>query len=284
MTKLDMRAGALASAATPAGVLRVGLIGWGAIARRFAELVLARNGGRVEICGICLPPGHRQTTLPPGVPVITDPGDLAGLGADLMVEVAGRPAVMQWGEAALKHTGALIVASTSAFTDDALLAHLLAAATASGSQLVIPPGALGGIGALAAASVLPMERVRHTIIKPPGAWRGTRAEALLALDALTGRTTFFSAPAREAARQFPQNANVAVITALAGVGLDRTDVDLVADPAARHNRHEIHAEGAFGTLDFAIESRPLASNPKSSEMTALSLVRLIENRFRPLAH
>ena len=42
------------------------------------------------------------------------------------------------------------------------------------------------------------------------------------------------------------------------------------------------ATSVIPPLDLAIENRPLASNPKSSEMTALGLVRLIENRIRPL--
>jgi predicted dinucleotide-utilizing enzyme len=69
---------------------------------------------------------------------------------------------------------------------------------------------------------------------------------------------------------------------LAGIGLERTHVELVADPAAGGNGHQLSASGAFGKLDIAIENRPLAANPKSSEMTALGLVRLIENRVRPL--
>lgn len=264
--------------------LRVALVGWGAIAQRFLDLVTARNGDGVDICGVCLHAGRRSCETPAHIPVITAPEGLANLAADLVVEMAGRDAVAQWGEAALTHARAFVVASTSAFADDALLERLIRVAGAHRSQLVIPPGALAGVEALAAASALPMTSVRHSIVKSPLAWRGTRAEALIDLDGLTGPRTFFTGTAREAARLFPQNANVAVISALAGVGLDRTCIELVADPGASRNRHMIHAEGDFGALDVTIESCPLAGNPKSSEMTALGLVHLVENRFRPLAH
>lgn len=40
--------------------------------------------------------------------------------------------------------------------------------------------------------------------------------------------------------------------------------------------------GAFGKLELRLENEALKSNPKSSEMTALSLVRLIENSVAPL--
>ena len=220
--------------------------------------------------------------IPAGARLITDPQDLATLDLDLVVEAAGREAVGIWGEAALRHAPAFAVASTSAFCDDALLDRLVATAERHGSQILIPPGALAGIDGIAAASLLPLDEVVHRIVKPPAAWRGTAAESLVALDALTEATAFFTGTAREAATRFPQNANVAVISALAGIGLDRTRVELVADPAASGNGHQLHASGAFGKLDIAIENRPLATNPKSSEMTALGLVRLIENRVRTL--
>jgi aspartate dehydrogenase len=88
----------------------------------------------------------------------------------------------------------------------------------------------------------------------------------------------FSGSAREAASQFPQNANATVVTSLAGLGLDRTRVELVADPAATRNAHRIVASGAFGRMEILLENLPLATNPKSSELTALSLVHLIERQ------
>jgi aspartate dehydrogenase len=53
---------------------------------------------------------------------------------------------------------------------------------------------------------------------------------------------------------------------------------MVADPASTVNGHRIAARGAFGRLEIVLENNPLATNPKSSELTALSLVRLIEHR------
>ena len=262
--------------------LRLAVIGWGAITQRFVALLRQRNAGKVEIVAVGLRSTSCCDDLPKDLPVLTDPAGLAAMRPDLGVEAAGREAVGQWGEAALAASPAFAVASTSAFCDDALLARLLAVAEAHGSQLLIPAGALAGVDGLAAASTLGLTDVLHAIVKPPAAWRGTAAEELVDLATLSGRTTFFTGTAREAARRFPQNANVAAITALAGLGLDATRVELVADPAATRNGHRIRAEGAFGTMDLAIENRPLAANPKSSEMTALNLVRLVENRYRPL--
>jgi aspartate dehydrogenase len=264
--------------------LRVALIGWGAINRRVAALLSsAPNAGDIAIAAIGVRSAARARDIPAGTVLINDPAQLAGLELDLVVEAAGREAVAVWGEAALRAAPAFVPASTSALTDAALLERLLAVAEACGSQLILPPGALAGIDAIAAASVLPLDEVLHSIVKPPAAWRGTPAEEMVGLDALDAPATFFTGSAREAAARFPQNANVAVISALAGIGLDRTRVELIADPGIATNSHRLSASGAFGRLNVAIENNPLADNPKSSEMAALSLVRAIRNRVAPLS-
>ena len=102
------------------------------------------------------------------------------------------------------------------------------------------------------------------------------------LNGLTHATVFFSGTARDAASRFPQNANATAITALAGLGLDRTRVVLVADPAAKGNGHRLVARGDFGVLNIDIENRALADNPKSSELTALNIVRVIKDLTRSL--
>ena len=136
---------------------------------------------------------------------------------------------------------------------------------------------------MAAASRLPIDEVTHCITKPPHAWKGTPAESLVDLDTLTSAYTFFQGSAREAAGRFPANANVAAISALAGIGFERTSVTLVADPATTGNCHHLKARGDFGVLNVMIENRPFAANPKSSELAALSLVRLIELRTQAMA-
>ena len=253
------------------------LVGFGAIGSAVARILDQRGHGGL-IKAIALRDATRaRTGLPQGVPVITDPGALAEIDAGMVVEVAGRDSVAPWGRAALSRGLTFAVSSTSALSDSALLAELVALAQAHATQLIIPPGALGGIDALAAASRMGLAEVHHTIIKPCAAWAGTEAERLCDLPNLTAATVFFHGPAADAATRFPQNANVALVVALAGLGPDKSQVSLVADPDARGNIHEISASGDFGQMSLRFENKALAENPKSSAMTALSVVRLIEN-------
>lgn len=254
------------------------LVGWGAIGRRVAAL-LAERKSRVRIAAIAVrDAAHQREGLPGGACLISAPTELAAIDVSLVVEVAGRESVLPFGRTALGAGVDFAVSSTSAFVDETVLTELKNLAEHNACRLLVPPGALGGMDALAAASRLALTRVEHRIVKPASAWRHTAAEKLCDLDHLPGPLAFFEGSAREAADRFPQNANVAVITSLAGIGLDRTRITLVADPGATLNAHEIHAEGDFGTLDIHLQNRPLVTNPKSSEMTALNIVRLIENR------
>jgi len=260
--------------------VRVAFVGWGAIARTAAELLA---DSPVEIVAVAVRDRSiARPDFPSGAQLITDPGELAATAPELVAEAAGRDSVAIWGHAALAANADFVVSSVSAFADASVLEELREAATSNNRSVVIQPGALAGVEALAAARLMGIDVVEHRIVKPPHAWLGTPAETFCALEDLTESVVFFSAPAGDAAAAFPKNANVAMTTALAGIGPDATKITLVADPTASTNRHELHAHGAFGQLDVSIANSPLPANPKSSAMAALSLVRTIENRVNPI--
>lgn len=261
---------------TTAAPLRLVLIGWGSMARATAALLEHAN---VELVAVAVrSTSEACTDLPANTQVIGDPAELAATRPDIVAEAAGRGSVGEWGPAALEVGADFIVSSTSAFTDERLLESLRETARRCGSRVIIQPGALAGIEALSAARHMGIDAVEHKIVKPPLAWRGTPAESLCDLEGLDEQLAFFSANASETASTFPKNANVAMTAALAGIGPAATKITLIADPGAKTNRHELSAHGAFGRLEVSIANNPLPSNPKTSAMAALSLVRSIENR------
>lgn len=261
-------------------LLRLAFIGWGAINSRVGEL-LRERASPVDIVAVAAGKSSgARTAWPDSAALLSAPDDLIALKPDLVIEAAGRAAISQWGPAALVAAPAVIFASTSAFSDDGILSSLFDLAERHGSKIELPSGAIGGMDALTSAAILGLDDVLHQIAKPPDAWRGTAAEQLINLDRLMERTVFFSGSARQASATYSQNANATVVTSLAGIGLDRTRVEMIADPSISTNRHRIVARGAFGQMEITLENKPLATNPKSSELTALSLVRLIEHRVR----
>jgi aspartate dehydrogenase len=168
--------------------------------------------------------------------------------------------------------------STGALSDAGLLDQLNEAAVHGQARLHLLSGALGGVDALSAARAAGLHRVVYTGRKPAKAWLGTPAEQQLALASLQAPQTFFVGSAREACRLFPKNANVAATIAFAGLGLDRTEVTLVADPTIALNMHEFEATGVFGSMRVGLEVAPLADNPKTSALTVLSAVRFLRSQ------
>ncbi|MBV6656856.1 MAG: aspartate dehydrogenase [Devosiaceae bacterium] len=256
---------------------RLAFIGWGAINARVGELLAAHNLP-VDIVAIAKREGEIDaSTLPPQAALIRAPDELAAHRPTLVVEAAGREALELWAQPALEAARRLICASTSAFTDDAFRNRMIAIAQQTGGQIQLAPGAIGGLDAVRAASFAGITSAHHTIRKPPLAWRGTPADGLLDLATLPHATEFFTGSAREAANSYPKNANATATSALAGVGLDETSVSLVADPTISRNLHEITISGAAGETAITMTNAPSATNPKTSDMTALSIVRLIEH-------
>src|SRR5262245_47299397 len=182
------------------------------------------------------------------------------------------------GRAARRGRGDCLIISVGALADPALLARLKDAAHAGESRILLPAGAIGGLDAIAAMRVAGLTSVRYRSRKPPAAWRGTPAERQIDLGALTQPTVLYKGIAGEAALLYPQNANVAAAVALAGLGFDATEVELVADPGAPGNVHEIEAEGAAGRFAIQLQGKPSRTNPKTSALAAMSVARALLNR------
>lgn len=243
---------------------------------RLAGLLLREESGRDHpghgaAAGLGIPTGAR---LAPLLPPPAAPGEPRAL----VVECAGHDAVDRHGVASLEAGCDLMVVSSGALADPARHDRLLSAARASGRQLIVPAGAIGGLDILGAARLAGLHEVRYRSRKPPAAWMGTPAQDLLDLDGLTEPAAFYRGTARAAARDYPRNANVVATLALATLGFERTEVELVADPAAAGNAHEIDALGVSGSISLRVESPASPTNPRTSMITAFSVARAVLDR------
>ncbi len=262
---------------------RIALVGYGTIAAVVARLLPSLAEGRAEIVGALAKPGRAAEARGRlgGVEAVETLPDLLALRPDIVAECAGHGAVASHGPGVLAAGIDLMVVSTGALSDDALMASLRGAA--GRARMLIAAGAVGGIDALAAMRLGGLDSVRYRSIKPPAAWRGTPAEQAVDLDRLAAPAVAYRGTAREAARLYPKNANVAATVALAGIGFERTTVEVVADPGASHNVHEVEAKGASGELNLRLVNLPSPENPKTSALTALSVVRALLNEALPVA-
>jgi aspartate dehydrogenase len=253
-----------------AGPLRVGFIGDGGISRSVRRCLATLPEPQFEITGVLS--RHAAVTQ---VGVFETLDGLLASRPRVVVECASHEAVSAYGETVLLCGVSLIAVSIGALADAGLHRRLQDAARTGRAKLILAPGALGGIDALAAARFGGLERVCYRGRKPPLAWMGTPAENLLKLAAISGPTVFYRGSAREAARAYPKNSNVAATVALAGLGFDRTEVELLADPTVQHNVHELSFDGVDGHFQMTIMGVPSPENPRTSMLTAHSIVRIL---------
>ena len=256
----------------------VGLIGYGGIAQDVVA-ALRDAGDSVKIIGALCRPGRAEKARAalPNIDIVETLAALLARRPNIVAEVAGQQAVAEHGPEVLRRGFDLLVISIGALAEQALLERLKAAAREGNSRILLPAGAIGGIDAIAAMRVAGLNAVRYRSRKPPAAWRGSPAEKVADLDKLTQRTVLYKGTAGEAALLYPQNANVAAAVALAGLGFDATEVELVADPEAPGNVHEIEAEGVAGRFAIQLQGKPSRSNPKTSALAALSVARALLN-------
>lgn len=264
--------------------MKIALLGLGAIGRSALELLQAEKRVQVGWVVVSNISPQRQALLQqlaPQAQLLTAlPADVQ---PDLLVECAGHAALEQHVLPALERGISALVVSVGALSEPGMAQRLEAAADAGGAQLQLLPGAMGGIDALAAARLGGLDAVTYTGRKPPQAWLGTPAQQLCDLTSLSEAFCIFEGSAREAARLYPKNANVAATLSLAGMGLDQTRVRLLADPAVTQNVHQLEAHGAFGSLELTLRGKPLAANPKTSALTVYSVVRAVLNRVAVLS-
>ncbi|CAI1163488.1 aspartate dehydrogenase [Serratia grimesii] len=260
---------------------KIMMIGYGAMARE----VLSRLPDGVSVGWIVARAAHHaaiDSAFGGQVQALTHP-DQCTEQPDLVLECASQQAVAEFGEAVVTRGWPLAVISTGALADTALQQRLQQACRQHQGQLIVLSGAVAGMDGLASAREGGLDSVTYQACKSPASWRGSMAEQLIDLDAVSEAQVFFEGSAREAARLFPANANVAATIALNGLGMDATRVRLLVDPATRRNTHRLQVCGNFGEFQIELSGNPLASNPKTSTLAALSAVqacrRLVDGGF-----
>jgi aspartate dehydrogenase len=258
--------------------LRIGLVGYGAIGKHVAQAVAA---GAIPnaVCPVAL---VRRARAEPDILLVTESAEFLGHGLDVVVECAGHQAVRDHAVSALEEGAHLMVTSVGAFVDDTLFARVMAAAQAHGTRLFIPSAGMGALDILTAAAQGGLEEVTMTVTKDAVSWLGTEAERLHNLRTLTAPVVLYDGPVREGARRYPQNVNIAAAVALAGLGLDRTRLRIVADPADIPHIVELHARGVFGSFTFREEVVPSADNRKTGRLVAMAVIKALRQLVTPL--
>ena len=262
--------------------LRVAVAGLGAIGRVVAER-LDRGIAGLRLVAVSARNVERARGIVAGFarPVRVLPlARLAGV-AEVVVECLPAGAFLELAATVVDAGGILVAASVGQ-----LLANpaLIERAARTGARIVVPTGALIGLDAVRAAAEGSIASVRMITRKPPRGLEG--APHLVAqgitLAGLAGPLKVFEGSARDAVRGFPANVNVAAALSLAGIGADRTTIEVWADPAVERNTHSITVDADSARFTMTIENMPSADNPRTGAITGLSVIAVLRRLRSPL--
>ena len=232
----------------------------------------------VGVAGLTRRNGSPKAPSTPVAPFLSDVPALLALKPDLVLEAASAGAVRSFATGIFDCGADLMIVSVGALADPEFLACLIEKARQTGKHIYVPSGAIGGVDIIKAAAYGGLEECRLTTIKPPMSLKGAPyfLEQGIDPEAIRQATVIFEGNAAQAVRSFPQNLNVAATISLAGLGLDKTTVRIIADPAATRNVHEIFLRGSFGEATIRLVNQPNAENPRSSYLASLSVITTLQ--------
>lgn len=264
--------------------MNVALIGCGSIGTTLARAIDAGKAGKVKLAWLYDLKPEKSRTLakelrskPKMAKKVTQ--IYADKTTDLVIEAASQKAVALYALDVLKSGKDLMVMSVGAFGDEKLLKSVQRASEKSGKKVYVPSGAILGIDGVKAAMLGEIEEVALTTRKPPAAlaYSTYLRERGISLAGLKEPLVVFEGTAREAVKAFPESVNVAATLSLAGIGLDKTKVRIIADPSLDRNVHEIRVRGKAGEFTTEARNVPSPENPKTSYLAALSAIRTLRN-------
>ena len=256
---------------------RVAVVGLGSIGRKVVE---ALDQG---IDGLALAAVSLQDPAKHGdflaklkrAPAVLPIDDLCA-AADIVIECAPSKLVRSIVIPFVSRGKTAIVLSVGALLENE---DLIALARQNGGQIVVPTGALIGLDAVTAAAEGNIQSVRMVTRKPLNGLAGAPylVENNIDIAGITEPLKIFEGTARDAAKGFPANLNVAVALSLAGLGPDRTTLQIWADPTVTRNVHRVEVESDSARFSMTIENIP-SENPKTGRITALSVIAYLRKQ------
>jgi aspartate dehydrogenase len=249
--------------------MNIGLIGAGAIANFLLEKINYNQHGILRIKSAFVRNKERYRLLESkfGVTLYSDLDEFLDSEIDIVVEAANIDAVKTLLPSVIKAKDVVLI-SVGALADEALLTEISTLANEYKTTVNLPSGAIGGLDLLQNAHALgTITSVSLTTRKP--------ASSLIKED-INEAKIVFEGTAVDAIKQFPKNMNVSIVLSLAGIGIEKTSVCLVADPHIEKNMHHVEVTGDFGEATFSITNNALQENPKTSYLAAMSILGTLE--------
>lgn len=263
--------------------IRLAIAGLGAIGMKVARTVDAGAVPGIRLTAVSArdkPAAAKRLTDLKVPPQVMDLSELAD-HADVIVECAPAAVFADVAGPAIAKGRTLMPLSVGA-----LLNHmdLVDQAAETGARIIVPTGALIGLDTVRAMAVGTIHRAVLETRKPPNGLAGAPhlINNNISLENLSEPLLVFKGTAREAAKGFPANVNVAAALALAGIGPDRTEVEVWADPEIKRNRQSVTIQSDAGEATMTINNIPSDENPRTGRIVANSVIAALLRLTSPL--
>lgn len=197
---------------------------------------------------------------------------------DVIIECASKDAVRDYGKKIIESRKDVIILSVGAFSDKQYLTELQNLSNLNKTRILIPTGAIAGLDSIRSVKKY-LDSLTITTTKHPKSLAGAPyfKSSKIKLDEISEKTLLYEGNAITAIEYFPANVNVAVSIALAGIGLEKTQVRIIADPMISVNKHEILGKGSFGEILIIVQNIPSPSNPRTSYLASLSAIECLRS-------
>jgi aspartate dehydrogenase len=197
---------------------------------------------------------------------------------DIVVEAASQNALTSYLNSIIQLKKDVLVMSVGAFANSDFFSQVIKNVEKNDINLYFPSGAIAGIDAIKSVRSS-ISYVTLTTTKNPNSLKDSPffKKTNLTIDSIKKRTLIFEGSAVEAVQNFPANVNVAALLGLAGIGIEKTKVNVIADPSLRINKHEIKVIGKFGELIVRVKNVPSPTNPKTSYLAILSIIESLRS-------
>jgi aspartate dehydrogenase len=261
--------------ATAKADLKVGIGGLGAVGLPVAKWLDSGVEG-LKLCAVSAGDKERAkcrvAEFNGSVPVV-ELDELAAI-SDVIVECTHPELFTRVAEPAIRAGRVFMPLSVTS-----LLEHmdLVALARETGARIIVPTGALLGLDALRAAATGTVHSVTMVTRKPPKGLMKAKfvVEQGINLDGLSEPRKLYEGTVAEAAGKFPANVNVAVALGLAGIGPEKTQYEIWADPGVTRNTHTIKVDADTATFEMTIAVVPTEENPATGKLVPLSVMETL---------
>lgn len=266
--------------------LKIGIVGCGAIGSSLAGLILKELPQYAQLSALFDRDYNKSLSLAHSLKtkniLISRNLDSLISNSQLVIECASAAGAWDIIRRTISRNRDVLVMSVAGLAEHLKDAKKIA--SRKRARIYIPSGAVCGIDALKAAKEDKLRRVTLITRKSPDSFKGVKfiENKRIKLNAINKDRVLFYGSARNAIKLFPQNINVSAVLGIAGLGVDKTLVKIVASKRIKDNIHELLIESASGRVICITQNKKHPKNPKTSYLAVLSAMALIRQIVSPI--